>query len=604
MAAGMGILDEDIAKVREATDMVALVSEHVALKRVGQRYSGLCPFHAERTASFYVNPQLGLFNCFGCQKSGDAITFVREIEGLDFVDTVERLAARAGISLRYDDQNVGVDRKRKDRLVEVNRVALDLYHDLLLHDAGAGQARRYLRSRGFDGDAARHFKLGWAPDGWDRISHQLQQKGFSRDDVEGAGLAFVNSANRLQDHFRSRLIFPIYDVRDEPIGFGGRALDGGNPKYKNTPETVLYHKSKVLYGLNWARRDIVNAGEVIVCEGYTDVMAFHLAGAPRAVATCGTALTDDHVRQLKNFARTVTLAFDADAAGQAAAERFYQWESAHELRVQVADLPAGRDPADVWADGPAGVLATLEHPRPFLRFRLDRVLAAADMGSAEGRAATAERAVHIVAEHPAELVRDQYVMELAGRLKIDADRLREAVERARRGEAVRRPRARPRDDGDDGDGGRRRAVPENALEREALRAAIHAPEHVGHLLHAAMFRTPAGRGVFEALVSAATLPEAIEAMDPDANALALRLAVEDVDHGDDLHGWAVWSVSGLVEQYARGLHAELVDADDPRAMALKQDLLGYARALKENDRIAGEAALDRLVGWPATTGEP
>jgi DNA primase len=602
MAPGMGILDEDIARVRAATDMVALVSEHVALKRVGQRYAGLCPFHGERTASFYVNPQLGFFKCFGCQKSGDAITFVREIEALDFVEAVERLAGRAGITLRYDDRSVSVERQRRDRLVEVNRAAVDLYHELLLQDPGARRARDYLRSRGFDGEAARRFKLGWAPDAWDRVSHQLQQQRFSRDDVEGAGLAFVNNANRLQDHFRARLIFPIYDVRDEPIGFGGRALDGGTPKYKNTPETAIYHKSKVLYGLNWARREVVTAGEVIVCEGYTDVMAFHLAGAPRAVATCGTALTDDHVRQLKNFARTVTLAFDADAAGQAAAERFYQWETTHELRVQVADLPAGRDPADVWADGPAGVLATLEQPRPFLRFRLDRVLAAAEMGTAEGRAATAERAVRIVAEHPAELVRDQYVMELAGRLGIDADRLRQAVERARRGEAVRRPRPRSSDDAD-GDGGPRRK-PVHPLELEALRAAVHAPEHVGQLLDVAMFHSAAARGVYEALVGASTLADAIDAMDPDAHSLAMQLAVEDVDDGDDRRSWAIRAVAQLVEQEVGRLEAQLWAAEDTAASsALKRDREAYGRARKDGDWIAGEAALERLVGWLATAGE-
>ena len=196
----MGILDEDVQRVREATDLVALVQEHVALRRVGQRYSGLCPFHKEKTPSFSVNPSMNVFYCFGCQKSGDAITFVREVEHLDFVGAVERLAARAGIQLRYDDANVSKDRQRKNRLHEAVAAAIDYYHERLLEGADARNARGYLRSRGFDGDAARRFKLGYSPPGWDELSRHLQKAKFSRDDITGANLAFVNRANKLQDH--------------------------------------------------------------------------------------------------------------------------------------------------------------------------------------------------------------------------------------------------------------------------------------------------------------------------------------------------------------------------------------------------------------------
>ena len=220
----MGILDEDVARVRETTDLVAVASEHVALKRVGQRWMGLCPFHQEKTPSFSINPALGLWLCFGCQKSGDAITFVREVEHLDFVEAVERLAQRAGITLRYDDRRAAQDRSRKARLAEAVGAAIDFYHRLLIDAPEGGTARKYLRGRGFDGDAARRFQLGWAPEGWDGLSRHLQQRGFQRDDVVAAGLAFVNRANRLQDQFRSRLLFPIFDARGEPVGFGGRAL--------------------------------------------------------------------------------------------------------------------------------------------------------------------------------------------------------------------------------------------------------------------------------------------------------------------------------------------------------------------------------------------
>ena len=370
----MGILDEDVARVRDATDLVALASEHLALKRVGKRMVGLCPFHAEKTPSFGINPELNLYFCHGCQASGDAITFVREVEHLDFVDAVERLASRAGITLRYDDKAIAKDRTKKQRLAEAVAGAIAFYHELLLESADGGLARRYLRSRGFDGDAARQFQLGWAPDAWDQLSVHLQRQKFARDDIVDAGLAFVNKVNKLQDQFRARLMFPIYDSRGEAAGFGGRALGADGPKYKNSPETPIYQKSRLLYGLNWAKGEIVARGEVVICEGYTDVMAFALAGAPNAVATCGTALADDHFQILKNLARKVVLAYDSDAAGQGAAEKWYGWEQRYEIQLQVADLPAGRDPADVWHDDPQQLLRALERATPFLQFRLDRVL--------------------------------------------------------------------------------------------------------------------------------------------------------------------------------------------------------------------------------------
>jgi len=337
----MGILDDDVARVREATDLVALAGEHIALKRVGRRFMGLCPFHTEKTPSFSVNPELGVYYCFGCQKSGDSITFIREIEHLDFVEAVERLAGRAGITLRYDNVAVGKDRKRKERLSEVVGAAIAFYHRLLVEAPEGGPGRKHLRARNFDGDAARRFHLGWAPDGYDALSVHLQREGFERKDIEEAGLAFVNRVNKLQDQFRSRLMFPIYDSRGEPAGFGGRALGDQMPKYKNSPDTPVYQKSRLLYGLNWAKGEIVARGEVVICEGYTDVMAFVLAGTPNAVATCGTALADEHFQILKNLARKVVLAYDADSAGQAAAERWYQWEQAYEVQI-AGSRPAGR----------------------------------------------------------------------------------------------------------------------------------------------------------------------------------------------------------------------------------------------------------------------
>jgi DNA primase len=450
----MGIHDEDVAAVKAAVDIVQVISEYTQLRRVGQRWVGLCPFHTEKTPSFSVNANEGLWYCFGCQAKGDVIAFVMEQEHDDFPGAVERLAGRTGISLRYTDRSEGEGRKRRARLVETMAAAEEWYHQRLLSGADAGAARRYLRERGLDGAVVREFRLGWAPDAWDDLTRALK---LTDDVAEGTGLARRNSRGRLNDHFRARILFPIHDDRGDTISFGGRILPGGEGpgnqgKYKNTAETPLYSKSKVLYGLDRAKAAIVTASTAVICEGYTDVMGFHRAGVPLAVATCGTALTDDHVRLLSRFsARRLVLAFDADGAGQAAAERFYRWEREHELEVAVADLPPGQDPADVAASDPARLAASVEKATPFLRFRLDRAFEAGDLTSNEGRARAAARAIAIVAEHPDELVRDQYVMDVASRCRLEPDRLRTLLEQER-GRPASATRRRPADDG----GGRRR----------------------------------------------------------------------------------------------------------------------------------------------------
>src|SRR5436309_10214509 len=329
----MGILAEDIARVRQATDFVELAGDHIALKKVGQRYIGLCPFHAEKTPSFSINASEGLYYCFGCQAKGDVITFVREVEHLEFAEAVERLASKAGVQVRYDQAAVSQDRQRRDRLVEVMKKAVDWYHERLLSSDDAATARSYLRSRGYDGDVVRQFQRGWAPDDWDALARTLK---VSDDLLRDTGLGFVNRRNRQQDAFRGRVMFPIFDPRGDPVAFSGRALPGADgPKYKNSAESPLYSKSKILYGLNWAKADVVQAGEVVVCEGSTDVIGFFVAGIPRAVAGWGTPLTVDQVRSLKNFGRRLVLAYDADSAGQAAAERLSEWEQRYEVDIAI-----------------------------------------------------------------------------------------------------------------------------------------------------------------------------------------------------------------------------------------------------------------------------
>ncbi|MDP1806392.1 MAG: DNA primase, partial [Acidimicrobiales bacterium] len=505
----MGIVDEDIVAVRAATDLVAVITQYTQLRRTGQRWVGLCPFHAEKTPSFNVNQDLGLYRCWGCQARGDAITFVREVEHLDFAAAVEHLAVRAGITLRYTDEGEGEGRKRRARLVKAVEQAVDWYHERLRRAPDAAVARRYLRERGLTGEDMTAFRIGWAPDAWDEMAKALR---LPDDILRDTGLGYLNRGNRQTDAFRGRILFPIFDANGDAVGFGGRVMPGQDgPKYKNTPETKLYQKSKLLYALNWSKARIVQDDRAIVCEGYTDVIGFARAGLPAAVATCGTALTEEHVRLLRRYARKLVLSFDADAAGQAAAERFYQWEKDHELEVAVADLPPGVDPAELATEDPAALVDAVEHAVPFLKFRVDRALLAGRLDTAEGRARAAEAAIDVIREHPSPLVRDQYVMEVAGRCRVEPQMLRDALA----GPA----RPRPKPDARRGEPAvldesplRRRSQERDGPELEVLRHALHAWAGVEPwLLYEEVFGDDLHARTFRALMDHPTVPEAIYA---------------------------------------------------------------------------------------------
>jgi DNA primase len=636
----MAIPDEDVAAVRAATDILALIGEYTPLKRVGRRYVGLCPFHAEKTASFSVNAEEGLYYCFGCQASGDAITFLRNIEGSDFVEAVERLAARSGIAIRHD--NAGKDqpdREGRRALMGVMEQAVGFYHEELLSRPDAKRARQYLRSRGYEGDTVRQFRLGWAPETGRALVGAVRAP---RDLLIKAGLAHEGQ-HGLRDAFRGRVIFPIFDPAGKAIGLGGRILpgaaEGAGPKYRNSPETPIYSKRRTLYGLNWAKHAVVQTSEVIICEGYTDVIGFFAAGLPRAVATCGTSLTEEHFRLLGRFAKRVVLAFDADAAGQSAAARFYEWEKRHEVEVAVAALPPGSDPADLAMREPQVLKEAVENARTFLSFRVERALASSELKTGEGRARAAEAALAMVAEHPNELVRDQFLVTVSDRTRLDPERLRPRLETLVRafdangrkaGESGPSP-SRPsggappwepdQEVGFDlpgngagtarqGPGARRKsgpAAPGARAGRDALVLAVREPQAMAGRLHEALFADPIQRAAFRALLGSPSLHEAIESAEDQVADLLRRLAVTEPDADPDQTvialARAVAQVAlGEIEADARQAEAE---ADATRLAAagasiswLKSELeIMQEPGAGERTAPAVSEAANRLVGW-------
>jgi DNA primase len=623
----MGIPDEDVAQVRAATDIVALIGEHAALKKVGRRWTGLCPFHTEKSASFSVNAEEGFYYCFGCQASGDAITFVRAMEHLDFVDAVRLLADRAGVVL-HEDAEVGKDRKRRTDLLDAMERAVVWYHERLLRSPDAGPARDYLRSRGYDGEVVRQFRLGWAPDEWDALSRALK---LSERTLTDSGLGFINKRGRSQDAFRNRVLFPICDPSGRPVALGGRILplragqppsERPEPKYKNSQETPIYAKRRTLYALNWAKQDVIAKGEVVVCEGYTDVIGFFQAGVPRAVATCGTALGEEHFTLLRNFGRRIVLAYDADSAGQSATSRVYEWERKHEVDVVVAELPGGSDPGELARTDPDSLARAVAEARPFLQFRIDRILGAGDLGTAEGRARMADAALTAVAEHPDDLVRDQYVMQLSDRCRLEAPRLRERLEHLRAHPPAEPPpkRARPTPPNDaSGDPGDRRD-PEDEHEwddsfgaapmvvqragpgMEALKLAVHRPEDVADRLQPVLFVDVTQRDAFTALVEHDDLHDAIASGSPAVAGLLRRITVEEPLIGDPEIGDPVDSVVAVllreavrralsgVEKESRGL-----DASWQAGAAQTAQVRHWLDEL--DDPASRRTAADRLVAW-------
>ncbi|MGW3652194.1 DNA primase [Streptomyces sp. NPDC000878] len=422
------INDEDVKAVRDAVPIDAVVSEYLQLRNAGGgNLKGLCPFHDEKSPSFQVSPSKGLFHCFGCQEGGDTITFVMKVDHLSFSESVERLAAQAGITLRYEEggYNPANQRGERIRLVEAHKIAAQWYVEQLATTSEADAGRKFLAERGFDQSAAEHFSVGYSPQGWDHLTRYLRGKGFSDKELLLSGLAQEGRRGPI-DRFRGRLMWPIRDIGGEVVGFGARKLyesDNG-PKYLNTPDTAIYRKSQVLYGIDLAKKDIAKASRAVVVEGYTDVMACHLAGVTTAIATCGTAFGTEHIKILRrllmdNGSARVIFTFDGDAAGQKAALRAFEDDQKFAAETYIAIAPDGMDPCDLRLAKGDQAVADLAEPRtPLFEFALRQIAARYDLETPAGRAAALDEAAPIVARIKNSGAQHEVAVQLAGMLGI------------------------------------------------------------------------------------------------------------------------------------------------------------------------------------------
>ena len=421
----MGFTKESIERVKDAVDMVELVGARTELRRAGGRMVGLCPFHDERTPSFSVNVEQKLYHCFGCGEGGDAIGFVQQTEALDFPGAVEFLAARYGVELKREEEDPQAEerRRRRERLLKLLERATVFYERFLWEAAEAEPARRYLAGRGLNEQVLRDFRIGYAPKAWNRVMTAAQRDGFNEQELAGAGLGRRGRQGGFGDLFRGRIMFPLADSRGRVLGFGARAMrDDQRPKYMNTPEGELYHKRRQLFGIDRARAAVAKARQVIVVEGYTDVLALHAGGVQQAVAIMGTALTPEQFAELARAAGqdgTVVLALDADRAGLDAMMRAARAAEEKRIELMVVELPAGKDPADLVADGGAEAFTQLlERAISVPEFQTRRVLADADLSTPHGRDRALEAVRPIVSGVGRPATRNELVSYVSDRLDV------------------------------------------------------------------------------------------------------------------------------------------------------------------------------------------
>lgn len=623
--------------VRDAVPIDAVVAEYLQLKNAGGgNLKGLCPFHDEKSPSFQVSPAKGLYHCFGCGEGGDTLAFVMKVDHLTFAETVERLAAQAGITLRYEEGGHSHGRQQGDRirLVEAHRAAA-LFYVEQLGGAEAEIGRKFLAERGFDQAAAEHFGVGYAPAGWDHLVRHLRGKGFTDKELMVAGLASESRRGGAIDRFRGRLIWPIRDITGEVIGFGARKLreDDQGPKYLNTAETPLYHKSQVLYGIDLAKKEIARTGRAVVVEGYTDVMACHLAGVTTAIATCGTSFGGDHIKILRrllmdNSTAEVVFTFDGDEAGQKAALRAFEDDQKFAAETSIAITPGGMDPCELrLAEGDAAVQRLIDTRTPLFAFALRSIVGRYNLDTDEGRVAAVDAAVPVVAAIKNQALRDRYAIRLVGMAGIATQseeqsmiRRVRAMSRARaagaapeRGRPARGAYAQPQTAPAAPRGPRLDLrSPAHRVERELLKLALQYPQLVSPAFDAYgedEFTGPPYAAVRRVIMEVGGVERADgdyltrvreAAPDDTVRMMITELAVEPVMHkvpeiyaGDVLVRVRVNAVErriGQVHATQARLAAQGVPADSPETIAVRNELWAlqqYGQRL----RVQGAAAL-------------
>ena len=485
------IKDEDVAYIRDRAPIDEVVADYVQLKNAGGgQKKGLCPFHDEKSPSFHVTPSKGYFHCFGCQTGGDVIAFLMKIDHLTFTETIERLADRIGYTLRYEEgSSTSAPVGNRSRLIAANAAAAKFYQDQLNTSPNAAHARELMTKRGFEKAACDQFGVGYAPDEWDGLTKHLRAAGFTIDELELAGLSKMGQRGPI-DKFRNRLTWPIRDISGDVVGFGARKLasdeEDQGPKYLNTSETPIYKKSQVLYGLDMAKKEIAKKRQVVVVEGYTDVMAAHLAGITTAVATCGTAFGADHIRIIRRllmdddaFRGEVIFTFDGDAAGQKAAMRAFNEDQKFVTQTFVAVEPDGLDPCDLRQQkGDLALRDLIARRVPLFEFAIRTELALHNLRSAEGRVNALNATAPLVAQIRDKSLRPEYTRLLAGWLGVEVELVSSAVAQGVKKQPKRADEEVPKQEGEVVEAQWRPnpQEPRLMLEREVLKARLQMPE--------------------------------------------------------------------------------------------------------------------------------
>jgi DNA primase len=583
------IRQNDIDEVKSRTNIADIIGEYVTLKSAGVgSLKGLCPFHDEKSPSFHVRPHVGYYHCFGCGESGDVLTFIQRMDHVTFAESVERLAQRAAFPLHYEDGDATPEHGNRSRILAANAEAADFFAAHLARSS-AEIARTFLGQRGFDAAAAAHFGVGFAPKSWNELTKHLQSRGFTEDELVVAGL--VSSGDRgIYDRFRGRLVWPIRDITGQTVGFGARKLfdDDSGPKYLNTPETPVYHKAHVLYGLDLAKRNISREQQVVIVEGYTDVMACHLAGVNTAVATCGTSFGVDHIKVLRRVigddsgAGEVIFTFDPDTAGQKAAIRAFTEERRFSSQTFVAIATEGLDPCDLRLQrGDDAVQRLIQSKKPMFEFMIRQTLTRYDLDTVEGRVGALRAAAPVIAGIRDPAVRPGYTRELARLLGCDLDEVRRTVAAAnflpskQQNTSFPQPSSGPNTLSSTHMGLSLIDLPSDPLtrlERDSLMAILQYPLLVGtELAYRALqcaFMNPALVDVRNALATAFPHVEApnwfshvVDAAPEALRPLIQQLAVAPIPERSEAE----------MGTYARGVVSSLVDRD---LMRCKTELLG------------------------------